>query len=171
MGISFGSTSKKPYVGSKEVKEAYVGSQLVYRAKPPYKYYFLGGEESYFIDNSVISWVGSLTNITKYQNKFRIACDTSSGGYGQIDVNLNTPFYFSAARSGTFTISNKVTVAFRDARGYSKGSVQFDLPNAGEFVQFNVTPPSGSAKCNIVAGQNAGVKQYLYVDEICQINE
>lgn len=35
MGISLGSSSKKPYVGSKEVQEAYVGSQLVYiNAKP-----------------------------------------------------------------------------------------------------------------------------------------
>lgn len=34
MGISFGSTGIKPYVGSKEVKEAYVGSQLVYKGKP-----------------------------------------------------------------------------------------------------------------------------------------
>ena len=34
MGISFGSASKKPYVGSKEVQEAYVGSQLVYKGKP-----------------------------------------------------------------------------------------------------------------------------------------
>ena len=38
MGISFGSASKKPYVGSKEVQEAYVGSQLVYRAVPPSVY-------------------------------------------------------------------------------------------------------------------------------------
>ena len=34
MSISFGSTSIKPYVGSKEVQEAYVGSQLVYKGKP-----------------------------------------------------------------------------------------------------------------------------------------
>ena len=38
MGISFGSTSKKPYVGSKEVQEAYVGSTLVYQNVPNYEY-------------------------------------------------------------------------------------------------------------------------------------
>lgn len=35
MSISFGSASKKPYVGSKEVKEAYVGSTLVYQSVLP----------------------------------------------------------------------------------------------------------------------------------------
>lgn len=49
MGISFGSTSKKPYVGSKEVQEAYVGNQLVYKAAPPYIYAFLGEETSYYL--------------------------------------------------------------------------------------------------------------------------
>lgn len=35
MGISFGSKSVKPYVGGKEVTEAYVGSQLVYKNEVP----------------------------------------------------------------------------------------------------------------------------------------
>ena len=35
MSISFGSTGRKPYVGNKEVQEAYVGSQLVYKNEVP----------------------------------------------------------------------------------------------------------------------------------------
>ena len=54
MGISFGSTGIKPYVGGKEVQEAYVGSQLVYSAAPPYNYYFVGGETKYFISPNVV---------------------------------------------------------------------------------------------------------------------
>lgn len=38
MGISLGSSNKKPYVGSKEVQEAYVGSTLVYQNMPNYEY-------------------------------------------------------------------------------------------------------------------------------------
>ena len=53
MGISFGSTGIKPYVGSKEVKEAYAGSQLVYKSGLPYNYYFLGGENDYFINDNL----------------------------------------------------------------------------------------------------------------------
>lgn len=38
MSISKGGQSVKPYVGSKEVKEAYVGSTLVYQNVPNYEY-------------------------------------------------------------------------------------------------------------------------------------
>lgn len=71
MGISFGSVGKKPYVGSKAVTEAYVGNQLVYKAKYPYKYAFLGGEQNYMLAD----WctIGQQVAITKYNNIFRIA--------------------------------------------------------------------------------------------------
>ena len=75
MSISFGSASKKPYVGSKEVQEAYVGSQLVYRATPPAVYKFLGTETDYII-------AGTLTGgaaVAKDQNVFRIALGTQGG--------------------------------------------------------------------------------------------
>lgn len=49
MGISFGSKNVKPYVGSKEVKEAYVGSQKVYSAAPPIYYGFLGNPNGYYL--------------------------------------------------------------------------------------------------------------------------
>lgn len=75
MGISFGSTGKKPYVGSKEVQEAYVGSQLVYRATPPIVYKFLGTETDYFIDGSL--YAGA--TVTKDQNVFRIALGIKNG--------------------------------------------------------------------------------------------
>ena len=35
MPISIGSTNVKPYVGNKEVKEAYVGSKLIYKSALP----------------------------------------------------------------------------------------------------------------------------------------
>lgn len=38
MPISIGSKNVKPYVGNKEVKEAYVGSTLVYQNIPNYEY-------------------------------------------------------------------------------------------------------------------------------------
>ena len=38
MPISIGSTNVKPYVGNKEVKEAYVGNKLVYSATPDSTY-------------------------------------------------------------------------------------------------------------------------------------
>ena len=76
MGISFGSMSKKPYVGSKEVQEAYVGSQLVYQATYPYKYAFLGTANNYMLAD----WctIGQSVAITKYNEIYRIALPYAS---------------------------------------------------------------------------------------------
>ena len=76
MGISFGSTGIKPYVGSKEVQEAYVGSQLVYRATPPAVYKFLGTETDYIID-------GTLDNasVVKIKDKYRISLEKAASSF------------------------------------------------------------------------------------------
>lgn len=76
MGISFGSTSVKPYVGSKEVKEAYVGSQLVYRATPPYVYEFLGAENNYYISDKMELTSGAA--IQKILGIYRLACASAA---------------------------------------------------------------------------------------------
>ena len=165
MSISFGSTSIKPYVGSKEVKEAYVGSQLVYRATPPYKYYFLGSENDYIIDNAVVT-LNANTSITKYQNIFRIACTTSSSADGGIQLKLSTPFYLSAARSGNFNAGNKFGVNYRNSRGTILSSKNYDLPSAGQFTKFYLEPPAGTTLITIAPGTNVVGTQYLYIDNI-----
>ena len=93
MSISFGSTGIKPYVGSKEVKEAYVGNQLVYKATPPYIYAFLGGENSYTLapwcSLKPISYATSLT-IAKDEGIFRLVYPDGYGyfGIGEIHTRL-----------------------------------------------------------------------------------
>lgn len=71
MSISKGGQSVKPYVGSKEVKEAYVGGQLVYKESYPYKYAFLGTANDYMLAN----WcsIGQKVAIIKWLDIFRIA--------------------------------------------------------------------------------------------------
>lgn len=69
MSISKGGQSVKPYVGSKEVKEAYVGSQLVYKAVPPYIYRFLGNENDYIIDGTLLNGA----SVAKEEGIFRIS--------------------------------------------------------------------------------------------------
>lgn len=85
MSISKGGQSVKPYVGSKEVKEAYVGSQLVYKSGLPYNYYFVGAENDYFISDNVKLVIN--TNITKPAGKttYKIASSYSQTG-GQARV-------------------------------------------------------------------------------------
>ena len=93
MSISKGGQSVKPYVGSKEVQEAYVGSQLVYRATPPYVYAFLGTQNSYMLaDWCTLSSSGAA--IVKEGNNFRIALSgvyfpaVDKFQYGSININM-----------------------------------------------------------------------------------
>lgn len=69
MSISKGGQSVKPYVGSNEVKEAYVGSQLVYRATPPYV--FIGDANDYVLSD--LGQLGTGCAVTKYNNIYRVA--------------------------------------------------------------------------------------------------
>lgn len=99
MSISKGGQSVKPYVGSKEVKEAYVGTQKVYSAAPPIYYGFLGSANDYVkADWVVLS--PSYAAIVKDQGIYRIAL--TSPGVGTIKLNsiLGTFIKFSFRSNG-----------------------------------------------------------------------
>ena len=90
MSISFGSTGIKPYAGSKEVKEAYVGSQKIYSAAPAYVYAFIGGENDYV----VAPWttLGRYAVIKKINGIYRISI-TGGDSYaqpGQITLDITS---------------------------------------------------------------------------------
>jgi hypothetical protein len=91
MGISFGSTSKKPYVGSKEVQEAYVGSQLVYKAqKLPYHYVYLGAENAYYISDLVTLGTGAAITKPAGATTYKLALSGLAGN--SIKINLDPDF-------------------------------------------------------------------------------
>ena len=83
MGISFGSASKKPYVGSKEVQEAYVGSTLVYSAGPGSNYAFLGTADGYYLadwctyNNAVIEQESGIYKMSLAKGQGQISLDMS----------------------------------------------------------------------------------------------
>lgn len=87
MSISFGSTGIKPYAGSKEVKEAYVGSQLVYRAGLPDNYAFLGAANSYM----KADWAYTVSDgrIIKEGGKYRVGItgQANTGGAGYFGMS------------------------------------------------------------------------------------
>ena len=117
MGISFGSVSKKPYVGSKEVTEAYVGAQKVYSAAPPIYYGFLGTENDYVL----ASWcqLGNATSIVKNDNIYRISLSITSTNYGRITINeiKGNKFKFTVKGNNlatlqiTFVVNGKETTS------------------------------------------------------------
>ena len=77
MSISKGGQSVKPYVGSKEVQEAYVGSQLVYKSGLPYYYYFLGAETDYFINDNTKLMVNTVITKPAGKTTYKIASSYS----------------------------------------------------------------------------------------------
>ena len=111
MGISFGSVGKKPYVGSKEVQEAYVGSQLVYKAqKLPYHYVFLGTENEYYISPLVTLGAGAAITKPGWATTYKIALSSATGNEVKINIDadfVGQRFKFlcrSAVYAGSFTI-------------------------------------------------------------------
>ena len=111
MSISKGGQSVKPYVGSKEVKEAYVGNQLVYKAeKLPYNYVYLGNENDYLISPLVV--LGTGTTITKpsWATTYKLYLNYVTGN--EIIINITPDFvgnFFkflcrSATYNGSFNI-------------------------------------------------------------------
>ena len=91
MSISKGGQSVKPYVGSKEVKEAYVGSQLVYKAeKLPYNYVYLGTENEYLISPLVVLGVGAEITKPSWATTFKLALNYVTGN--ELKINISPDF-------------------------------------------------------------------------------
>ena len=150
MAISFGSGAVKPYVGGKEVQEAYVGGQLVYRAAPPIYYAFLGTENDYVLaDWCTLSSVASA--IVKDAGVYRIALSKTTNDNGKIFLgDAKAKFLkFTAKRvpsngtiSITYTVDGKtssVGVAGTTTTGYNL--VSYELPANATNVIISVGYP------------------------------
>lgn len=167
MSISLGSSSKKPYVGSKEVKEAYVGTQKVYSAAPPIYYGFLGSENNY----ELADWC-QLTNRTtteKYQNVFRLTFPSSYQLSNVSNVTItsilgNTLKFTYAANIAYNVAQNMPWLLFYDASGSKISSVKLTAATES-FNLYSITVPNNTAKI-MLYGFNTGASRTLYVDEL-----
>lgn len=117
MGISVGSGSVKPYVGGTEIKEAYVGSELVYQSKLPYIYYFLGAENDYVINpNCVLTRNSSIVkppNETTYKIALSYNNNTEIGGIVDakgVGEYVGSEFEFVHRTSGLASSAHSETV-------------------------------------------------------------
>lgn len=123
MGISFGSASKKPYVGSKEVQEAYVGSQLVYKSGLPYYYMFLGNENDYFISPNLTFQANA--SVAKPKTVYKIALATNPSGMlrtGSFVINNISQFVGWKLKFTCYINvfeTNKISINFRDKNNNS----------------------------------------------------
>ena len=137
MGISFGSASKKPYVGSKEVQEAYVGNQLVYRAVPPYLYKFLGSENDSILD-------GTLTNasVVKIKDKYRISLEKAGSNFiFKTEKTFNTLTFMAYGATNYSSQGQWVAFGIEYAPGeYQWNGQYYFTPGKNDFTL--VTVPS-----------------------------
>lgn len=171
MGISFGNKTIKPYVGGKEVQEAYVGSQLVYRSTPPYVYFFLGAENDYILNNvdlrgnAVAKPTGS--NVFNIANRYTLTGDKD----GYVDVTDLSQY---VGRNITMIIKpvggmsgNEAVLRFRF---YGASNVivgqQFAYPKFGsEYATYTYAIPNNTTKLSIIAG-TASTSWIAYIDTI-----
>lgn len=166
MSISKGGQSVKPYVGSKEVKEAYVGSQLVYKSGLPYNYYFVGAENDYFINDNVKLMTN--TNITKPAGKttYKIASSYSQSGgrplVGYFDLKNVAQFVgwlFKFTYFGEQNRSLEVYVDYITAGDQSIYSSTLELTSNSERI-FQAPVPANCALIRIRMGGQLGTRYF-----------
>ena len=97
MGISLGSSSKKPYVGSKEVQEAYVGSTLVYQNVPNYEY------PPYVMNKGYTALEINLSRFATFVEGTGIVFTKPSTGYAL--VRFNTPEKITTNKKGVVVVN------------------------------------------------------------------
>lgn len=158
MGISFGSKSVKPYVGSKEVQEAYVGSQLVYKSGPPDNWIFIGGETSYFLSNDSELLTG--TAIVKDDGIYRVSLAKNSTNGLKINTLKPGNLKFTAKGSG-FSTSGRTGYVQWLKGSSSLGSQSFYAGN-GQYELQTLSPFSNATGCIIFSDSS----NPIYIDTI-----
>lgn len=160
MGISFGSVSKKPYVGSKEVTEAYVGTKKVYSAAPPIYYGFLGAENDYVIAEWCQLVQGAA--IAKDQGIYRIGLSRTGQGSGI--VSLGAP----KAQKLKFTarlVSTLANVGIVYKVGGVEKSYGVTGLNTQNFTLVDFTLPENTTEVKITCGSAYNLLG-VYIDAI-----
>ena len=139
MSISFGNTGIKPYVGSKEVKEAYVGSTLVYQNVPNYEY------PPYVMNKGYTALTINLSRYATFVEGTGIIFTQPSTGYALV--------YFDTPENIT---TNKKGVVVVNGTSYS-----FNYPKPA-FINFNIITIqiTNSAPYKLQVGYHKGSNTY-----------
>ena len=144
MPISIGATNIKPYVGGKEVKEAYVGSTLVYQNVPNYEYPPYVMNKGYtaleihtsryatFVEGTGIVFTKASTGIPLV--RFNTPEKITTNKKGVVVVN-GTSYSFKYPRA-SFTGDNIITLQITNSAPYT---VQVGYYNAGSSNTKDIT--------------------------------
>ena len=173
MGIFVGSVSVKPYVGGTEIKEAYVGSELVYKSALPYIYYFLGAESDYVLNENVQLDTGGYYTagvIKKYGTTYALSVSYSAslGRAGRIKIN-NLNAY--VGKSLEFVYKNAddryydAALKFYDSNGRNLKNSTLDHTVTTPTL-FTVEIPANAAYLEIIKNGESGLNSEVYFDSI-----
>ena len=161
MSISKGGQSVKPYVGSKEVKEAYVGTQKVYSAAPPIYYGFLGAENDYVIAD----WCQLKQNaaIVKESGVYRIAMSETSVPALIALTDIKGPILKFTAKAGPAGGTVGKLIIYYIENGTQKELNTFQVTSS--YSLYNLNIPSTATQI-IIRAEARYELIYAYIDAI-----
>lgn len=169
MSISKGGQSVKPYVGSKEVQEAYVGNQLVYRAVLPYNYFFLGGKTDYVLNDCNLTLNAAVAK-PNYANTFKIALSPTPSETAYIEVtnlaNYNGREFQLTARvnNAASLVPKNFLIQFRtNSSSIIEQQITF---NATDETLNSFTIPAGTTRAWIMMRNVSASGRIGYLDNI-----
>ena len=169
MSISKGGQSVKPYVGGKEVKEAYVGSQKVYSAAPPVYYGFLGAENDYM----KADWcqLTRSTAIAKDVGIYRMVMKQSVEDFSGI-ITIRE-IHGSVLKFMGKTYQNITTAILIEwvVNGQAKNTNITSYFNKTNYSLYTFSVPAGTTKITIYAGSRYADSIAFYVDNLRFENE
>lgn len=178
MGIFVGSGSVKPYVGGTEIKEAYVGGELIYKSALPFIYYFLGAENDYVLNENVQLDSGggySAGVVKKYGATYvlSIAFNAALGRTSRVKIN-NLNDYVGKTMEFVYKCPDEryydPEIIFYSGSNVQIGRYKLDH-TATTNTLFTVNIPAGSSYLYIIKNGESGLSSEVDFDSIRVILE
>lgn len=177
MGIFVGSGSVKPYVGGTEIKEAYVGSELIYKSALPYIYYFLGAENDYVLNENCKLTRNAAVTKPPRETTYKIALsynnDTDIGGIVDavgVGEYEGSTFEFVHRTDGlaTSTHTQTVSVEYTNVISGIRSVVRRDnitVRNGNDYILYSGIIPTSTTEIRITA-PNGSTYWTFYINDM-----
>lgn len=141
MSISKGSQSVKPYVGGREVQEAYVGSQLVYRSTPPFNGVFFDSSTRFILEGYAMNPGSSIQDFgpsSTHNAGYYIFLQAQAGStalpyirWGELNIPAFNTLVISSPYTSDYPRNFTAILTFKDGTSLNK-TVTAWLNNPGK---------------------------------------
>lgn len=162
MSISFGSTGRKPYVGSKEVQEAYVGGQKVYGSVNKVIFHNVDGNNyeiadyvSFGGDATIKGYFGQYHYINiPYSDSGSNFCLLNKAGGTKLKLNARISALTAGGGNVVFYQGSQIIGTYPITRASSSTNYQ----------DFTIDIPSGTTRM-VLNSVTGGSGNYFYIKE------